>query len=192
MSQECKTDNEELSTPREGITLGGGCFWCTEAIFSKVRGVEKTEVGYAGGHVANPTYAQVTSGITGHAEVVQITFNPQVISIREILEIFFATHNPTTVNRQGADVGPQYRSVIFYQSQEQKTIAEEMIHALRVNETWKTPIVTHVEPLTAFYPAETYHQKYFERYPEKAYCRLVIAPKYNKFKTQFEPKMKTS
>ncbi|UCH37588.1 MAG: peptide-methionine (S)-S-oxide reductase MsrA [Candidatus Bathyarchaeota archaeon] len=189
MPQESKTQNGDQSTLQEAITLGGGCFWCTEAIFSQVRGVEKTEVGYMGGHVTNPSYAQVTTGLTGHAEVVQVTFNPRIISVREILEIFFATHDPTTLNRQGADVGPQYRSVIFYHNPSQNTIAEEMITTLQNNNTWKNPIVTQVEPLSTFYTAEPYHQEYFQKNPEKAYCQLVIAPKYNKFKAQFKSKI---
>jgi peptide-methionine (S)-S-oxide reductase len=191
MPQECETPNKEPSIPGDAITLGGGCFWCTEAIFTQLLGVEKTQVGYAGGHIENPTYSQVTTGMTGHAEVVQITFDPQILSVREILEIFFTIHDPTTVNQQGADIGPQYRSVIFYHSPEQKTIAEEMIHAIQVNKTWKKSIVTQVEPLTTFYKAERYHQRYFEQHPEKSYCRVVIAPKNEKFKTQFEPKLKS-
>jgi peptide-methionine (S)-S-oxide reductase len=191
MPQESETQRGEPSTLQEAITLGGGCFWCTEAIFSQVRGVEKTEVGYMGGHVTNPSYAQVTSGRTGHAEVVQVTFNPGIISVREMLEIFFATHDPTTLNRQGADVGPQYRSVIFYHTAAQKAVAEEMITTLQNYNTWKNPIVTQVEPFSTFYTAEPYHQDYFQKNPEKGYCQLVIAPKYNKFKTQFKSKITT-
>ena len=162
---------------REVATLGGGCFWCLEAAFRQVRGVQEVVSGYAGGHVAHPTYEQVCTGSTGHAEVVQITFDPSVVSYETLLEIFFSIHDPTTPNRQGADVGPQYRSVIFYHSPEQQETARQVIERLEREGVWGAPIVTHVEPFRNFYPAEPYHQRYYERNPLQPYCRLVIAPK---------------
>ena len=158
-------------------TLGGGCFWCTEAVFHRIKGVLKVEPGYSGGTVANPTYEQVCTGATGHAEVVQVTFDSDVVSFRKILEVFFATHDPTTVNRQGADVGTQYRSVIFYHSVNQKKTAEKMIGELNNANVYKSPIITQIQPFTALYKAEDYHKEYFKRHPEKPYCRLIIAPK---------------
>jgi peptide-methionine (S)-S-oxide reductase len=171
-------------------TLGGGCFWCTEAVFSLINGVEKVESGYSGGGLEHPTYEHVSTGTTGHAEVVQISFNPEVISFREILEIFFSSHDPTTLNRQGNDVGTQYRSVIFYHTDQQKAEAEQMIKELTEAKTWKAPIVTKVEPCKAFYKAEEYHQNYFKHNPEKAYCQLVIAPKIKKLQKHYFPKLK--
>jgi|SRR5581483_2966149 peptide-methionine (S)-S-oxide reductase len=167
---------------REIAVLGGGCFWCIEAIYSDINGVLSAISGYAGGHVKNPSYEQVCSHTTGHAEVVQVTFDPDVISYRDILEIFFSVHDPTTLNRQGADVGEQYRSVIFYLDDEQKRIAQETIQALTEARAFKDPIVTQVEPLTEFYPAEDYHQEYFKNNPNQPYCRVVIAPKVAKFR----------
>lgn len=167
---------------REVATLGGGCFWCLEAVYSQVRGVEKVVPGYAGGHVKNPTYEQVCTGTTGHAEVVQLTFDPNVISYRQLLEVFFGIHDPTTPDRQGADVGPQYRSVILYHSPEQKAVAQEVIDHLEREGVWEAPIVTQVVPLEAFYPAEAYHHRYFERNPHQGYCQSVIAPKVARFR----------
>ncbi len=175
----------------EVATLGGGCFWCTEAVFSELQGVEKVEPGYSGGSVPNPTYEQVCTGTTGHAEVAQITFDPAMISYKEVLDVFFATHDPTTLNRQGNDVGMQYRSVIFYHSEEQKATAEKIIEELTKAKTWENPVVTQVEPFKAFYQAEEYHKNYFKRHPEQAYCQVVIAPKVAKFKKLFLPKLKT-
>lgn len=174
----------------ELATLGGGCFWCLEAVYDELRGVVDVVSGYAGGHVPYPTYRQVCGGDTGHAEVVQITFDPAVISFRELLEVFFAIHDPTTRNRQGADVGPQYRSVIFYHSDEQRAIAEQMIAELNAARLWPAPIVTEVTPFTAFYPAEDYHQEYFANNPNQRYCRIVIAPKVAKFRQQFLAKLR--
>lgn len=167
---------------REVATLGGGCFWCLEAVYSQVRGVEQVVPGYAGGHVENPSYEQVCTGTTGHAEVVQLTFDPNVISYRQLLEVFFSIHDPTTPDRQGADVGPQYRSVILYHSPEQKAVAQEVIDHLERERIREAPIVTQVVPLEAFYPAEAYHHRYFERNPHQGYCQAVIAPKVAKFR----------
>lgn len=175
---------------REIITLGGGCFWCTEAIFTQLKGVEKVESGYSGGTVANPTYEQVCSGTTGHAEVVQVTFDPQVISFKELLQIFFTMHDPTTLNRQGSDVGTQYRSVIFYHDEGQRTVAEQVIKEITEEKVWDAPIVTTLEPFKAFYPAEDYHKDYFKRHPEKAYCKIVIAPKIAELRKLYLSKLK--
>ncbi len=169
----------------ETATLGGGCFWCLEAIFSELRGVEKVVSGYAGGSVPSPSYGEVCTGTTGHAEVVQITFDPRIISFRELLEVFFTMHDPTTLNRQGSDVGTQYRSVVFYHTSEQEKIAREVIAKLEEAKVWDAPIVTEIEPFTAFYPAEEYHLEYFKRNPEQLYCRAVIAPKVAKFRRQY-------
>jgi peptide-methionine (S)-S-oxide reductase len=181
--------NEETKA-KEVATLAGGCFWCTEAVFSIVNGLEKIEPGYTGGSVPNPTYEQVSSGTTGHAEAAQITFDPSVISFREILEIFFATHDPTTLNRQGPDVGTQYRSAIFYHNEEQKATAEQVIAELDKEEIWDVPIVTQVEPLKAFYKAETYHKDYYKKNPNQPYCQQVITPKLVKLQQRFLGKLK--
>ncbi len=170
---------------KEVVTLGGGCFWCTEAVFDELRGVSQVTSGYSGGRVANPTYEQVCTGTTGHAEVVQITFDPKVISLKQILEVFFTVHDPTTLNRQGADVGTQYRSVIFYRDPQQKATAEETIKEVQASGIWNAPIVTEVVPFKAFYPAETYHQQYFELNGQQPYCRMVIAPKVAKFREHY-------
>jgi peptide-methionine (S)-S-oxide reductase len=175
---------------REIATLGGGCFWCLEAVFEQLQGVERVESGYAGGGVANPTYQQVCGGDTGHAEVVQITFDPAVLSFGELLDVFFAIHDPTTLNRQGGDVGTQYRSVIFYHSPEQKRCAEEKIAALNASETWNAPLVTQVVPFEAFYRAEDYHQGYFRNNPYQGYCQMVVAPKVAKVRVHFAAKLK--
>jgi peptide-methionine (S)-S-oxide reductase len=181
--------NEETKA-KEAATLAGGCFWCTEAVFSIVNGVEKIEPGYTGGSLPNPTYEQVSSGTTGHAEAAQITFDPSVISFREILEIFFATHDPTTLNRQGPDVGTQYRSAIFYHNEEQKATAEQVIAELDKEEIWDAPIVTQVEPLKVFYKAETYHKDYYKKHPNQPYCQQVITPKLVKLQQRFLGKLK--
>jgi peptide-methionine (S)-S-oxide reductase len=171
-------------------TLAGGCFWCLEAVFEQLRGVERVESGYSGGTVPQPSYEQVCSGRTGHAEVVQVTFDPAVVTFREILDVFFATHDPTTLNRQGADVGTQYRSTIFYHSPQQKQAAEQRIRELNAEGIWDRPIVTEVVPLQAFYPAEQYHQEYYRNNPGQGYCRAVISPKVAKFRKQFADKLK--
>jgi peptide-methionine (S)-S-oxide reductase len=185
MDQQHKEDKK-----LEVATLAGGCFWCTEAVFSIIKGVDKVDPGYTGGSVPNPTYEQVSTGTTGHAETAQITFDANVISFREILEIFFATHDPTTLNRQGPDVGTQYRSAIFYHNQEQKEIAEQVIDELNREKIWDSPIVTQVEPLKVFYPAETYHKDYFKKHPNEPYCQAVITPKIAKLQKRFFDKLK--
>jgi peptide-methionine (S)-S-oxide reductase len=174
----------------EVATLGGGCFWCTEAVFSQLKGVEKVEPGYSGGKLENPTYEQVSTGTTGHAEAVQITFDPNAISYKEILEIFFSTHDPTTLNRQGPDVGTQYRSVIFYHNDQQKAIAEQVIKEITEEKIFDAPIVTQLEPFRVFYEAEDYHRNYFKRHPEQPYCSLVIAPKLAKLRELYMSKLK--
>lgn len=169
----------------EVAILAGGCFWCLEAVFKEIAGVEKVVSGYTGGITVNPTYEQVCTGKTGHAEAVQVSFDPSRISYREILEIFFSIHDPATLNRQGGDVGTQYRSVIFYNSEQQKTIAEELIAELNTTHLWKNPVVTQIVPLHTFYSAEEYHQGYFANHPEQGYCRAVISPKLSKFRQQW-------
>lgn len=166
----------------EMATLAGGCFWCLEAVFDDVNGVLDVTSGYAGGTISNPSYKQVCAGMTGHAEVVQVVFDPNVISYRDLLEVFFSIHDPTTLNRQGADVGTQYRSAIFYHSPEQKRIAEETLRDLTAQKVWKNPIVTQIAPFDKFYPAEDYHQEYFANNPNQPYCMMVVAPKVNKFR----------
>lgn len=173
----------------EVATLAGGCFWCLEAVYELVRGVDSVESGYSGGAVADPSYEQVSAGTTGHAEAVQITFDPDVIAFREILELFFTIHDPTTLNRQGADVGTQYRSVIFYHSPQQKATAERVIDRFEADEVWDAPIVTEVVPFERFYPAEAYHREYYRRNPNQAYCRAVIAPKVAKARKEFLDKL---
>ena len=174
----------------EKATLGGGCFWCLEAVYGELRGVEKVESGYSGGHVPNPTYREVCSETTGHAEVVQVTFDPEVVSYRDILMVYFAIHDPTTLNRQGADVGTQYRSVIFYHDEEQRRAAEEAISDLEAEGVWGDPIVTEVAPLDEFYVAEAYHQNYFQNNGFQPYCQVIIAPKVAKFRKQYLEKLK--
>ncbi len=171
-------------------TLGGGCFWCLEAVYVELQGVSRVVSGYAGGHIANPTYQQVCSGNTGHAEVAQITFDPSVVSYKEILTVFFTIHDPTTLNRQGADVGTQYRSVIFYHDLQQKRIAEELIAELEAEKIWPQPIVTEVTALEIFYEAEDYHQDYYKYNSDQPYCRVVISPKVAKFRQAFAHKLK--
>jgi peptide-methionine (S)-S-oxide reductase len=174
----------------ETITLGGGCFWCVEAVFDDLQGVEDVVSGYMGGQGANPTYEQICTGRTGHAEVIQVKFDPAVISLREILEVFFAVHNPTTLNRQGNDVGTQYRSAIFYHTPEQKQAAEEVIEAVGSGKVWDDPIITEVTPAATFYPAEDYHQEFFKRNPHQGYCMAVVSPKVSKFRQKFSAKLK--
>lgn len=174
----------------EYAVLGGGCFWCVEAVFESVRGVEEAVSGYAGGKNAAPTYEQVSQGSTGHAEVVRIKFDPSEIAFTEVLKIFFHTHDPTTLNRQGADVGSQYRSVIYYQNDEQKEQAKQMIEQIARDKLWPDPIVTEVAPLGEFYPAEDYHQNYYQANKEKPYCSLVIGPKIQKLKKDFADRLK--
>jgi len=173
----------------EVATLAGGCFWCIEAVFQEINGVESVVSGYTGGTTVNPTYQEVCTNSTGHAEAVQVRFDPSKISYREILEIFFSVHDPTTLNRQGGDVGTQYRSAIFYQSEEQKAIAEQLIGEFGKAHLWKKTIVTQILPLDKFYPAEDYHRNYFVRHPEQAYCQMVISPKVNKFRTQWAKRL---
>jgi peptide-methionine (S)-S-oxide reductase len=175
----------------ETATLAGGCFWCVEAVFDEVRGVESVVSGYAGGGVPHPSYEAVCSGATGHAEAVQVVFDTEVVTFREILEIFFTVHDPTTLNRQGADVGTQYRSAIFYHTAEQRETAERVIAELSGEKIWDAPVVTEVAPLTEFYPAEDYHQEYFRNNPGQGYCRAVVAPKVSKFRQKFLEKLKS-
>jgi peptide-methionine (S)-S-oxide reductase len=179
-----------MSGGTEVATLAGGCFWCLEAVYEQLRGVESVESGYAGGHVADPSYEQVCTGTTGHAEVVNLTFRPDEVSYRELLEVFFTIHDPTTLNRQGSDVGTQYRSAIFYRSPEQERVAEEVIAELEAQHLWDDPIVTGVTPLEHFYPAEPYHAEYYRSHPSQPYCSVVIAPKVAKFRKKYLERLK--
>ncbi len=181
-----------MSDRTETATLAGGCFWCVEAVFDQVKGVTDVVSGYTGGGVPNPTYDAVCAGVTGHAEVVQVTFDPDQISYREVLEIFFSVHDPTTLNRQGNDVGTQYRSAIFYHSPEQQRIAGETIAELDAQGIWDGAIVTEVEPLDRFWPAEEYHQEYFARNPQQPYCAAVVGPKIAKFRNKHMHRLKTA
>jgi peptide-methionine (S)-S-oxide reductase len=174
----------------EVVTLAGGCFWCLEAVFDELKGVVSVESGYSGGKVQNPTYAQVCDGDTGHAEVVQVTFDPQVLSYSDLLTVFFSIHDPTTLNRQGADAGTQYRSAIFYHDQAQKEAAEQVIKKIEGAAIWDDPIVTEVTPFDKFYMAEDYHQEYFAHNTYQPYCRAIIAPKVSKFRKQFVDRLK--
>jgi peptide-methionine (S)-S-oxide reductase len=178
--------------PTDVATFGSGCFWCSEAVFSELQGVVKVIPGYAGGTVPNPTYEEVCTDTTGHAEVAQVTFDPSVISYRELLEVLFSTHDPTTPNRQGADEGTQYRSVIFYGSDSQKNEARAIIQELTEEKVFRKPIVTEVAPLKAFYPAEEYHREYYRRNPAQPYCQAVIAPKLSKFRAHWKSKLKSA
>ncbi|MGA7476539.1 MAG: peptide-methionine (S)-S-oxide reductase MsrA [Thermoplasmata archaeon] len=178
--------------PSESATLGGGCFWCTEAILSELAGVSSVTSGYAGGTLSRPTYEQVCSGRTGHAEVVQVTFDPSVLSYHDLLTIFMTTHDPTSLNRQGNDVGTQYRSVIFFHSAAQRATAEQVIGELEAAQIWKRKIVTELGPFTEFFPAEEYHRDYFRRNPGSGYCHAIIAPKVSKFRKQFAARLKSS
>jgi peptide-methionine (S)-S-oxide reductase len=171
-------------------TLGGGCFWCIEAVFLELNGVLKVDSGYAGGDKKNPTYEEVCSDETGHAEVVQVTFDPNIITFREILQVFFSVHDPTTLNRQGADVGTQYRSVIFFTGDEQKKIAEEVIREINRTKMWDRPVVTQLVPLTGFFKAEEYHQNYFKNNPSQPYCQVIISPKVAKFRKNYFDRLK--
>lgn len=183
MSQ--NNNHHQTQNGTEVATLGGGCFWCLEAVYDQLKGVESVESGYSGGAVVNPTYKQVCSGNTGHAEVVQVTFDPNVVSFREILQVFFTIHDPTTLNRQGNDVGTQYRSAIFYHSPEQKEVAEQVIAEINAAKIWPGRIVTEVTPFTKFYMAEDYHQEYYENNPYQPYCQYVVAPKVAKFRHRY-------
>jgi len=175
---------------QEIAVVAGGCFWCLEAAFAQLKGVKKVEPGFSGGAIQNPTYEEVCAGTTGHAETVQITYDPTVISFKELLAVFFAIHDPTTLNRQGTDLGTQYRSAIFYHTAEQRRIAEEKIGELEKNGTWDDPIVTEIKPLEGFYQAEKYHQQYYRHNSAKPYCRVVIAPKLSKLRKEFDAKLK--
>ena len=179
-----------LSRSREIATLAGGCFWCLEAVYDELKGVEDVVSGYAGGRVPNPSYEMVCTGTTGHAEVVQVAFDPKIISFKEILGVFFTIHDPTTLNRQGSDVGTQYRSAIFYHTPEQKVIAEQVIAEFNSEHIWDGPIITELKPFEEFYPAEAHHQEYFKKNPNQSYCRIVIAPKVTKFRKQFLDKLR--
>ncbi len=173
----------------EQATLGGGCFWCLEAVFELLRGVDSVVSGYCGGSAPNPTYEQVCGGRTGHAEVVQVRFDPAIVSFREVLEVFFAIHDPTTLNRQGADAGTQYRSAIFFHSPEQQQVAERTIAELNAAKIWDRPIVTEVTPLDTFFPAEDYHQGYYRNHPGQGYCQAVVSPKVAKFRKRFADRL---
>jgi peptide-methionine (S)-S-oxide reductase len=174
-----------MNTNLQTATLAGGCFWCLEAVYDEIKGVQGVESGYAGGHMDNPTYRAVCNGNTGHAEVVQVHFDPNVVSYRDLLNVFFAIHDPTTLNRQGADTGTQYRSAIFYHDEEQKKIAEDLIKDLNAQKIWDRPIVTEVTKLDKFYMAEDYHQEYFANNPYQPYCMAVVSPKVSKFRKHF-------
>lgn len=169
----------------EIITLGGGCFWCVEAVYVEMIGVNKVVSGYMGGHVDNPTYEQICTGTTGHVEVIQVEYEPDMVSLELILSVFFTVHDPTTLNRQGNDVGPQYRSAIFYHSDEQKQVAEKVMADVTTEGLWPNPLVTELTPADTFYPAEAYHQDYYARNPYQGYCMVVISPKVNKFRSKF-------
>ena len=181
-----------MNPKTEITTLGGGCFWCLEAVYDELEGVLDVVSGYAGGHMPNPDYKSVCNGTTGHAEVVQVTFDPAVITFKEILEVFFSIHDPTTLNRQGADVGTQYRSAIFHHSEEQKNVAEQVIEEFEAGSVWPNPIVTEVTEMNKFYLAEEYHQEYFKKNPYQGYCMAVVAPKVAKFRKKFAQRLKSS
>jgi len=183
LSAQDKDMNQEKNIQK--ATFGAGCFWCVEAIYEIVKGIEHVESGYSGGHIENPSYREVTSGRTGHAEVARIHFDANVITYEELLEVLWHTHNPTTLNRQGNDVGTQYRSVIFYHNEEQKEIAEASLKKTDESDLWEDPIVTKIQPLENYFVAENYHQNYFENNPNAGYCSFVIAPKVKKFKNEF-------
>lgn len=180
----------EIQNGKEIATFAGGCFWCTEAIFQEIKGVEKVTSGYIGGKIKNPTYKEVCSGETGHAEAIQITFDPTKVAYEDLLEVFFGTHDPTTLNRQGADVGTQYRSEIFYYSEAQKTKAENYIKFIEKEQLYSKPIVTKVSPATEFYAAEDYHQDYYSQNSQQGYCQMVIAPKLEKLRKYYQSKLK--
>jgi peptide-methionine (S)-S-oxide reductase len=184
------SETEPSPDRREVATLGGGCFWCTEAVFSELQGVEQVLPGYAGGSAPNPSYEDVCTGSTGHAEVVQVTFNPTVLSFADLLRIFFTVHDPTTLNRQGADVGSQYRSVILYHSPAQRDTAQQVMQEVTAARLWKHPLVTELVPFRQFYPAEEYHRDYFRRNPSRGYCMMVISPKVSKFRKHYADRLK--
>ncbi len=190
MSTASLAADSSVSATRESIVLGGGCFWCLEAVYEKVRGVDAAVSGYAGGQLENPSYKQVVTGRTGHAEVVLVTFDPEVVSLDTLLDVYFTIHDPTTLNRQGNDVGPQYRSIAFYSNDAQKKAIDAAIARTAASGEWRGDLVTEVVPLTRFYPAEDYHQEYFELNGEQPYCSLVIAPKIAKFKKRFAALLK--
>ncbi len=177
---------------REVVTLAGGCFWCLQPVFEELRGVEQVVVGYSGGRLGNPSYEAVCTDTTGHAEAVQVAFDPSVLSLGDVLRIFFSVHDPTTLDRQGGDVGSQYRSAIFYATPEQEKTAKQVIAEIEKAKVWGRPVVTEVTPLSTFYRAEEYHQDYFRKNPSAGYCRVVVAPKVAKFRKQFAPRLKTS
>ncbi len=184
--------DDQSSEKTEVAVLAGGCFWCTEAVFLRLRGVQRVMPGYTGGSVPNPTYAQVCTGLTGHAEAVRIEFDPQQISYEQILDVHFHTHDPTTLNRQGADEGTQYRSAVFWATEEQKAAAEQMIARLNASGEFRRPVVTTLEKLGPFYPAEDYHRNYFARNPQERYCQLVISPKVSKFRERYRKLLKSA
>lgn len=184
--------NQNMAKEFEKATFGGGCFWCTEAVYLELKGVTDVKPGYSGGHVKNPTYKEVCEETTGHAEVIQISFDPEIISFTEILEVFFATHDPTTLNRQGNDIGTQYRSAIFYHNEKQKEVAEKVISLFSKEKVYKDPIVTEVTEFDRFYPAEDYHVNYFARNKTQGYCQFVVAPKVEKFRKIFKDKLKNA
>lgn len=188
-ASEAVPSSEKETSTTEVITLGGGCFWCLEAVFNELHGVRSVHSGYAGGTVANPSYQQVCSGTTGHAEVVQVELDPRVLSLHDLLEVFFTIHDPTTLNRQGADVGTQYRSVILYRNDAQKAVAEQVLLEIRDRKIWDRPLVTQIVPLETFYRAEDYHQRYYEENPSAGYCRVVIEPKVQKFRETFRDRL---
>jgi peptide-methionine (S)-S-oxide reductase len=179
-----------MNSNLETATLAGGCFWCLEAVFDELRGVESVESGYSGGHVERPSYRDVCAGMTGHAEAVQVHFDPAILAYRDLLSVFFAIHDPTTPNRQGADVGTQYRSAIFFHGEDQRLTAEALIQDLNQQHIWNAPIVTEIAAFERFYPAEDYHQEYFARNPLQPYCMAVVAPKVSKFRKHFIDKLK--
>ena len=189
-AQTMKTQNTSINS--EQATFGAGCFWCVETVFSRVEGVQDVRSGYSGGHVKNPSYKEVCTGTTGHAEVCQLTFDPSKITYTELLEIFWKTHDPTTLNRQGNDIGTQYRSVVFYHNAEQKKVAEEMKDKLNIEGIWDNPVVTEIVSFTAFYPAEDYHNDYYEKNPSQPYCSFVITPKVEKFEKIFKDYLRES
>lgn len=184
------SDSINVPAGKEVATLAGGCFWCLEAVYDGLRGVDSVVSGYMGGMQPNPTYEQVCTGTTGHAEVVQVIYTPSILSYRDLLEVFFAIHDPTTLNRQGNDVGPQYRSAIFHHTPQQKAVAEQVIAAIESAGIWRDPVVTEVTPASAFFPAEPYHQEYYARNPGQPYCRLVVGPKVAKFRSRFLERLK--
>lgn len=192
MADQSEQGAEQGAAGREVATLGGGCFWCLEAVFQGLRGVERVQSGYSGGHVDKPSYEQVCTGRTGHAEVVQVTFDPSVLSYRDLLEVFFAIHDPTTRDRQGNDVGPQYRSIILFHSPEQRRVAEEAVRDQGAVGEWRDPIVTEIVPFEAFFPAEIEHDDYYRRNPQQPYCRIVVAPKVEKFRKRFPGRLKAA